>query len=310
MLHAFNAAPAATAEAQHPSYESSADVSEPDQHIAASKGKAPVPTASYAGDAHSFGSSSDAIGSTGQSNVGNERELTGSHADKGHKGHQGERHAPHHLTPNRVTLARIGSVAQEQMEHKMRKARQGSIEKHVMHHDMFHGGSEPAHTVHQPDAIPQSFQEPTLGAILRESALAEDLVWRETEKAARVADSSLPLFLTTSSSPESTSRQHSRSFWPLASSSHPNSRPVSRPVSAANTMTRRQFAAELSSGLDSLPRQMNQMSRLQSPRDKRSAVKEIYSPSTTGRPDSASSSLQVCCAMALLLFESFLPLVM
>ena len=303
MLHALNAASAATAEAERPSHDSWVDASKPGQHVAASKGRTSVPGASNAGDAHPIEESSEAFDNAGQSNIGNELDSASSRGDKRREEHHGSKPTPHHLTPNRVTLARIGSVAQEQMEHKMRKARQGSIEKHVMQHDMFQGGGEPAHTVHQPDAIPESFQEPTLAAILRESALAEDLVRREADKAARAADTSLPLFLTTSSSPESTSRQHSRSFGPMASSSRPNSRPVSRPVSAANTMTRRQLASELSSGLDSLPRQM---SRLQSARDKRGAVKEAFSPSTTGRLASASSSLQVCCALALLLFEFFI----
>ena len=281
MLHAFNAAPAANA---HSSPEPLSHIAQPSQHNDARQiGSAPL-IGSVAGKDESCSSGVFAVGHTLTDDVS---EPASSHAVKWHKQQHGvDPHPhphpkPHHLTPNRITLARISDVAQEQMEHKMRKARQGSIEKHVAQHDMFAGRSEPAHTVHHPDAAPETFQEPTLAAILRESALAEDLARRETEKAARAADDALPLFVTTSSCPESTLRQHSRSFGPLS----PTPRQSSRPVSAANTLTRRQVASELSSGLDSL-------SKSPSLRGRSTTVRDAFSPSSTGRLVSMASCLQ------------------
>lgn len=58
------------------------------------------------------------------------------------------------------------------------------------------------------EAMLQRFQEPTLGSILRDSTIATESAQKVTEKAARAADDALPPFVTTSSSPQSTSRLH------------------------------------------------------------------------------------------------------
>ena len=292
MLHALNAA------STHPAAPAACDdaplihVAESSQLAIAGNTMDSVPTISSAEDVAASCISSVDPDNGEESETGRQSKPVGSHAGRVQQ-KQGHGHASHHLTANRVTLARIGIVAQEQMEHNVRKERQNSIERHVAQHDMFRGGNQPAHTVHRPDAVPESFQEPTLAAILRETALAEDLARREAEKAAKAADNAMPLFVTTSSSPESTSRQHSRSFGPWPNS-RPNSRPDSRPVSAANTLTRRQLASELSSGPEALLRsQLSQLSKLQSPRGRAAVAKESFSPSSTARLGSASSSLQV-----------------
>ncbi|DBA89248.1 TPA: hypothetical protein ACH3X1_016389 [Trebouxia sp. C0004] len=163
------------------------------------------------------------------------RAASNSPTARAHQKH-GHDHVPHHLTTNRATLSRVSSVAHEQLVNKMAKARQNSIEKHVVQHDMFQrASSQPAHTVHRPDEFPESFQGPTLAAILRETAVADDASKRQAQKAARTVDDALPPFVTTSSSPQSTSRQH------VAGSS----RPSSGPASAAGTVTQHQFASEL-----------------------------------------------------------------
>lgn len=296
MLHALNAAstspaaPAAFASSPH------CQVAESSQPAAAGNSMDSVPVSSIAEVDTASHISSDAPDNGDVGEAGKQTKSAGSHAGKVQP--KQSHPASHHLTTNRVMLARISSVAQGQMEHKLRKERQNSIERHVVQHDMFSGGSQPAHTVHRPGAVPQSFQEPTLGTILRETALAEDLARQEAAKAAKAADAAMPLFVTTSSAPESTSRQHSRSFAPLAPNSHPNSRPVSRPASAANTLTRRQLASELSSGPEALLR--NQLSKLQSPRARAASAKDSFSPSSTGRPGSTVSSHQVCPSGCLL----------
>ena len=287
----LNATPAAPAAAAHPEGIPPSQATKPSQPAAAGNRMDSTPSSSSADMVTSFHASSDAPDSSDEGKTGKQTKLVDSLAGRLQ---QRQGHASHYLATNRVTLARISSVAQEQMEHKLRKEKQNSIEKHVLQHDMFQGGNQPAHTVHRPDAIPESFQEPTLAAILRETALAEDLAQREAGKAAKSADNALPLFVTTSSSPESTSRQHSRSFGPSVPSSRPNSRPVSRPASAANTLTRRQLASELSSGPDALlPHQLSQVSKLQSPRGKSAGLSHSSTPSSTGRLASSSSSLQV-----------------
>ena len=286
MLHALNAASAAA-----PAAVGDAPLSQ----VARSSQPAtagPVPISSCAEIVAASHISGDAPDKAEESKNGKQNKPGGSHAVKVQ---QKQGHASHYLATNRVTLARISSVAQEQMEHKLRRERQKSIERHVVQHDMFQGGNQPAHTMHRTDAIPDSFQEPTLAAILRDTAVAEDLARREAEKAAKAADDAMPLFVTTSSSPESTSRQHSRCLGPLAPNSRPNSRPVSRPVSAANTLTRRQLTSELSSGPEALLRsQLSQLSKVQSPKGKAAVAKESFSPSSSGRRGSASSSLRVC----------------
>lgn len=302
MLHALNAA--STSPAAPAALDSSPNflMAESSQPAAAGNSMDPVPVGSSAEADTASHISSDALDIGNEGEAGKQSKSAGSHAGKVQpkQNHQ----ASHHLTTNRVTLARISSVAQGQMEHKLRKERQNSIERHVVQHDMFQGGSQPAHTVHRPNAIPQSFQEPTLAAILRETALAEDLARQEAVKAAKAADAAMPLFVTTSSAPESTSRQHSRSFGPLAPNSRPNSRPASRPASAANTLTRRQLTSELSSGPEALLRnQQSQLSKLQSPKARAASLKDSFSPSSTGRLGSTSSSLQVCLSGCLLSCE-------
>ena len=292
MLHAFKAAsasPAAPAAADGATVRPVAQSSQP-----ATSGNSmdSVPTSSSAELGALSHIRTDALENDNKRKTGKQSKSAGSHAGTVQ---QKQGRASHHLVTNRVTLARISSVAQEQMQQKMRKERQNSIERHVVQHDMFQGGSQPPHTVHQPNAVPDSYQEPTLAAILRDTALAEDLARREAEKAATAVDDAMPLFVTTSSSPESTSRQHSHSFNPLALNSRPKSRSVSRPVSAANTLTRRQLASELSSGPEALLRsQLSQLSKLQSPKGRAAVAKESFSPSSTGRPGSASSSRKVC----------------
>lgn len=295
MLYALNAASTSPAAPAAVDSSSLCQVAESTQPAAAGNSMHSVPVVSSAEADAASHISSDAPDHGGdlEGEAGKQTKSAGSHAGKV----QPKQSHPvsHHLTTNRVTLARISSTAQGQKEHKLRKERQNSIERHVVQHDMFQGGSQPAHTVHRPGAIPQSFQEPTLGTILRETALAEDLARQEAVKAAKAADAAMPLFVTTSSSPESTSRQHSRSFGPLAPNSRPNSRPASRPASAANTLTRRQLASELSSGPEALLRnQLSQLSKVQSPRGRAAGAKDSFSPSSTGRPGSTSGSLQVC----------------
>ena len=82
----------------------------------------------------------------------------------------------------------------------------------------------------------QRFQEPTLGSILRDSTIADDSARKLAKKAARAADDALPPFITTSSSPHSTSRQHT---------SLNTTGSKSRPASASSSMSTRQFDAEL-----------------------------------------------------------------
>lgn len=290
MLHELNAAsadPAALGDSAHPGDTPPTQVAQPSQPAAAGSSPASAPASSTADDITSSHDSSDAA--INHSTTDRQTKPGASHAGTLHHS-QGR--GSHHLTANRVTLARISDVAQDQMEHKLHKARQQSIDKHVLQHDMFQGGKQPAHTVHRADAVPEGFQEPTLAAILRETALAGDLARREAGKAARAADTALPLFVTASSSPESTSRQHSRSSAPSVPNSRPNSRPVSRPASAASTLTRRQLASELSSGSETLL--PHRSTKLQSPRGKIGVASGSSSPSTTGRLGGASSSLQVC----------------
>lgn len=290
MVHALNAAsadPAALGVSSHPGDVPPTHLAQPIQPAAAGSSIASGPASGIAGDITSLRDSNDAA--IHHSKTDKQTQPGGSHA--GLLQHSQGR-GSHHLTANRVTLARISDVAQDQMEHRLRKARQQSIDKHVLQHDMFQGRKQPAHTVHRAGAIPESFQEPTLAAILRETALAGDLARREAGKAARAADTALPLFVTASASPESTSRQHSRSSGASVSKSRPNSQPVSRPASAASTLSRRQLASELSSGSEGLlPRRFT---KLQSPRGKTGVARESFSPSTTGRLGGASSSLQVC----------------
>lgn len=50
-------------------------------------------------------------------------------------------HVPHYLSMNSVTLSRNSSVAQEQTAIQKARARQASIEKHVLNHDMFKGSA-------------------------------------------------------------------------------------------------------------------------------------------------------------------------
>ncbi len=238
------------------------------------------------------------------------RPASNSPAARAHQKH-GHDQVPHHLATNRATMSRISSVAQEQLVNKMAKARQDSIEKHVLQHDMFQwASSQSAHTVHRPDEIPDSFQEPTLAAILRESAVADAAAKRQAQKAARALDDALPPFVTASSSPQSTSRQH------VAGSSRPNS----RPASAAGTMTQHQFASELAGSLRSTlhdssplssPRLRSHMSKLQSPRDRGVHVQDAFSPSSAGRAGSSSISLQVriCCLVLLFCSTVFMCLV-
>lgn len=82
----------------------------------------------------------------------------------------------------------------------------------------------------------QRFQEPTLGSILRETYIADDSARKLAEKAAKADDDALPPFITTSSSPQSTSRQH-------ASLNTTGSR--TRPSSAAPSMSSQRFESEL-----------------------------------------------------------------
>ena len=82
----------------------------------------------------------------------------------------------------------------------------------------------------------QRFQEPTLGSILRETYTADDSARKLAEKAAKAEDDALPPFITTSSSPQSTSRQH-------ASLNTTGSR--TRPSSAAPSMSSHRFESEL-----------------------------------------------------------------
>ncbi|KAL0023136.1 hypothetical protein WJX77_005599 [Trebouxia sp. C0004] len=218
------------------------------------------------------------------------RAASNSPTARAHQKH-GHDHVPHHLTTNRATLSRVSSVAHEQLVNKMAKARQNSIEKHVVQHDMFQrASSQPAHTVHRPDEFPESFQGPTLAAILRETAVADDASKRQAQKAARTVDDALPPFVTTSSSPQSTSRQH------VAGSS----RPSSGPASAAGTVTQHQFASELVGSLRSTlhdssplssPRQHSHTSKLQPERGRGTGVHDAFSPSSTGRAGGSTSSL-------------------
>lgn len=279
MLAAFNAAPAAVASeaGNH-----AAHMPQHSQHVMDHENN----------DTAHARSSADIESNQEHSRQAQGRAAGNSTAAKVHRQHDHD-HTPHHLATNRATLSRMSTVAQEQLVSKMSKARQNSIEKHVALHDMFQGsGSQPVHTVHSPDAVPDSFQEPTLAAILRDSAVADDTARRQAQKAARAHDDALPPFLTTSSSPQSTSRQHVAG----------NSRPNSRPASAAGTMSQHQFESEMAgslrstlreSSLQSSIRQPGHMSNLQSPRSKGSSVRDAYSPYSTGRPGSLSSSLQV-----------------
>ena len=196
----------------------------------------------------------------------------------------------HHLATNKATTSRNSAVAQDQLATKMAKARQLSIQKHVLQHNMFQANSiEATHTVHSPDAVPESFQEPTLAAILRESAVADELARRHAQQAAKAGDTAPP-FVTTSASPQSTSRHHSR--------------PNSRPISAAGTMTQAQnleagvHAASLRSALGdatplSSPRQQGRKAKGQGPRSKAGSFRGTYTPDFTSRLGSTSSSLQV-----------------
>ena len=293
MLEAFNAAPAAATPVDLPGHMV--------QHSQHAEIHDDLPTAL----------SSAEVESKQQLDTGAQGRAVGhSPAARAHQKH-GHDQVPHHLTTNRVTMSRISSVAQEQLVNKMAKARQDSIEKHVLQHDMFQwASSQPAHTVHMPDEVPDSFQEPTLAAILRESAVADDAAKRQDQKAARALDDALPPFVTASSSPQSTSRQH------VAGSSHPNS----RPASAAGTMTQHQFASELAGSLRSTlhdssplssPRLRSHMSKLQSQRDRGINVQDAFSPSSTGRAGGVSSSLHVriCCLVLLFCSAVFVCLV-
>lgn len=85
------------------------------------------------------------------------------------------------------------------------------------------------------EEVLQRFQEPTLGSILRENSIAKATARKAAAKEARAADDALAPFITTSSSPQSTSRHHS----PSANGNR------SRPASAATTMTKQQIASEL-----------------------------------------------------------------
>ncbi len=284
MLEAFNAAPAAAAA----SYEADDQCSHVPQHSQHAQNHSSEcqahPTGSAAGVASETGSQHDCHAEG--------RAAGHSPAARAQQQQHGHDQIPHHLSTNRATLSRISSVAQEQLVGKMARARQNSIEKHVLQHDMFQGNSsQAAHTVHRADTIPESFQEPTLGSILRESAVADDTARRQAKKAAKAADDALPLFVTTSSSLQSTSRQHSR--------------PNSRPGSAAGTMTRHQFASELGLHAESLrsaihdssplssPRQHGHMSKMQSPRGQATSIRDAYSPQSTGRAGSISNLPQV-----------------
>ena len=288
MLQVFNAAPAAAPEAA----EQLLHMTKQNQH---------AEDHTRTGDlAHSISSAEVAAADTVNEHSGHAGDRAAGSgpgvraAAKAHEQHSQDRiQIPHHLKTNRATLSRISEVAQEQVVTKMAKARQNSIEKHVMQHDMFQGDSQPVHTVHRPDAVSESFQEPTLAAILRENAVAGDAAKRQARKAARAMDDAQPLFLTTSCSLQSTSRQHS-----MAGNSHPSS----RPASAGGTMTRHQFASELGVHAESLrsalhdsssAHQRRHMSNLQSPRERGAGVRDAYSPSSTGRMGTMSSSLQV-----------------
>lgn len=295
MLEAFNAAPAAATPMALPGHSV--------QHSQHAEIHEDLPTA------HATSGAEVEIkrqhGTNAQS-----RAAGNSPAARAHQRH-GHEQVPHHLTTNRATLSRISSVAQEQLVNKMAKARQNSIEKHVVQHDMFQGASrQPTHTVHRPDEVPESFQGPTLAAILRESAVADDAAKRQAQKAARALDDALPPFVTASSSPQSTSRQH------VAGSSRPNS----RPASADGTMTQHQFESELAGSLQSTlrdswplssPRQRSHMSKLQSQRDRGIGVQDAFSPSSTGRAGGSSSCLQVkiCCLVLLFCSALFMCLV-
>jgi len=295
MLEAFNAAPAAATPVDLPG------------HMVQHSQHAVIPDDLPA--AHT--TSSAEVESKQQLDTGAQgRAVSHSPAARAHQKH-GHDQVPHHLTTNRATMSRISSVAQEQLVNKMAKARQDSIEKHVLQHDMFQwASSQPAPTVHKPDEVPDSFQEPTLAAILRESAVADDAAKRQAQKAARALDDALPPFVTASSSPQSTSRQHVAG----------NSRPNSRPASGAGTMTPHQFASELAGSLRSTlhdssplssPRLRSHMSKLQSQRDGGISVQDTFSPSSTGRAGGSSSSLHVriCCLVLLFYSAVFVCLV-
>ena len=295
MLEAFNAAPAAAAPVDLPGHMV--------QHSQHAEIHEDLPTA------HAISSAEEAMkrqhGTNAQGRAASNSPAARAHQNDGHD------QVPHHLTTNRATMSRVSSVAQEQLVNKMAKARQNSIEKHVVQHDMFlRASSQPAHTVHRPDEVPESFQGPTLAAILRESAVADDAAKRQAQKAARALDDALPPFVTASSSPQSTSRQH------LEGSSRPNS----RPASAAGTMTQHQFASELAGSLRltlhdssplSSPRQRSHVSKLQSQRDGGIGVQDAFSPNSTGRAGGSSSSLQVniCCLVLLFCSTVFMCLV-
>lgn len=290
MLEAFNAAPAAATPVDVPGH-----MVQHGQHAEIHEDLATAHTTSSAEVESKQQLGTDAQG----------RAASNSPAARAHQNH-GYEQVPHHLTTNRATMSRVSSVAQEQLVSKMAKARQNSIEKHVVQHDMFQRtSSQPAHTVHRPDEVPESFQEPTLAAILRESAVADDAATRQAQKAAKALDDALPPFVTASSSPQSTSRQH------VARGSSPNS----RPASAAGTMTQHQFASELAGSLRSTlhdssplssPRQRSHMSKLQSQRDGGIGVQDAFSPSSAGRAGGSSSSLHVRICCLVLLFCSTL----
>ena len=295
MLEAFNAAPAAATPGDLPGHMvQHSQHAEIHEHL-------PIAHATSSAEVES----KQQLGTDAQGRAASNSPAARTHQKHGHD------QVPHHLSTNRATMSRISSVAQEQLVNKMAKARQNSIEKHVAQHDMFQwASSQPAHTVHRPDEVPDSFQEPTLAAILRESAVADDAAKRQAQKAAKALDDALPPFVTTSSSPQSTSRQH------VAGSSRPNS----RPASAAGTMTQHQFPSELAGSLRSTlhdssplssPRLRSHMSKLQSQRDGGINVQDAFSPSSTGRAGGVSSSLHVwiCCLVLLFCSAVFVCLV-
>lgn len=295
MLDAFNAAPAAATSVDLPGHMV--------QHSQHAEIHEDLPTAHTTSSAEV--ESKKLLGTDAQG-----RAASNSPAARAHQKH-GHDQVPHYLTTSRATMSRISSVAQDQLVNKVAKARQNSIEKHVLQHDMFQRApSQPVHIVHGSDEVLDSFQEPTLAAILRESAVADDAAKRQAQKAARAFDDALPPFVTASSSPQSTSRQH------VAGSSRPNS----RPASAAGTMTQHQFASELAGSLRSTlhdssplssPRLRSHMSKLQSPRDGGISVQDAFSPSSTGRAGGISSSLHVriCCLVLLFCSAVFVCLV-
>lgn len=127
--------------------------------------------------------------------------------------------------------------------HHMTSSRQGSVAKGSSsnslagkHHAKGVANAKPAASQMTFEEMLQRFQEPTLGSILRDSSVADDSARKLAKKAARAADDALPPFITTSSSPQSTSRQHT---------SLNTTGSKSRPVSASSSMSSRQFDSEL-----------------------------------------------------------------